>query len=300
MSCVRILCLGEALVDLVYEQPAASLADAASFVPHPGGATANVCVTAARHGGTVALAGGAGDDPWGRWLRDALEREGVRLGWFSLVEGAPTALAFVTVDEHGEPEFLIYGGGIHAAMAAVAPDLPEAVEACDAFFFASNTLVSEEEREITLRARSRALELGRPVVFDPNLRLHRWSNPGRAASVSRECLPGLFLLKCNQAEAQMLSGESDPERAAQGLLAAGAQHVLITLGADGAILRGAIPATVPGVPARVVNATGAGDALLGVILARLSQTGFYPAAMAAALGDAVAEGARATERWGAV
>ena len=36
-----------------------------------------VAVTAARHGAHVALAGGAGDDPWGRWLRDRLEREGV-------------------------------------------------------------------------------------------------------------------------------------------------------------------------------------------------------------------------------
>lgn len=300
MSRVRVLCLGEALVDLICEQPAASLVDAPAFVPHPGGATANVCVTAARHGGSVALAGGAGDDPWGRWLRDELAREGVSLGWFSLVEDAATALAFVTVDESGEPEFLIYGGGIDAAIAAVAPDLPEAVEACDALFFASNTLVGDDERAVTLAARERALELGRPVVFDPNLRLHRWSNPGRAASVSRECLPGLFLLKCNRAEAQMLSGEPDPERAAKGLLAAGVQHVLITLGADGAILRGPIPATAPGVEAKVLNATGAGDAVAGVILARLSQAGFYPAAMAAALPEAVAAGAKATERWGAV
>ncbi|MBI5106486.1 MAG: carbohydrate kinase, partial [Solirubrobacterales bacterium] len=35
---MRTLCLGEALVDLVCEQPAASLAQAPAFVPHPGGA----------------------------------------------------------------------------------------------------------------------------------------------------------------------------------------------------------------------------------------------------------------------
>jgi len=39
-------------------------------VPSPGGVTANVAATAARHGGSVALAGGVGDDRWGAWLHD--------------------------------------------------------------------------------------------------------------------------------------------------------------------------------------------------------------------------------------
>lgn len=297
---VRVLCLGETLVDLVCERPVDRLADADAFVPHFGGAMANVCVTAARHGCRVELAGGAGDDPWGVWLRERLAAEGVGLAWFELVAGTPTAVAFVTVDAGGEPDYLIYGAGIHAAMAAVAPRLPSAVDACDALVFASNTLLDEREREATLGARAAMLEQGKPVVFDPNLRLHRWENPGRAVTLARECLPGLFLLKCNRREAELLSGEGDPEAAAAGLLAGGVRHVVVTLGAGGAILRGSVRADVPGVRARVVDATGAGDALLGVLIARLAATRFYPAAIAASLAEAVREAARATERWGAV
>ena len=37
-------------------------------MPHFGGAVANVAVVAARIGARVALAGGAGEDPWGEWL----------------------------------------------------------------------------------------------------------------------------------------------------------------------------------------------------------------------------------------
>ena len=59
------LVLGEALVDLVCEQSAEGLADARAFTPHFGGAGANVAVNAARAGGGVALAGGAGQDAWG-------------------------------------------------------------------------------------------------------------------------------------------------------------------------------------------------------------------------------------------
>ena len=295
-----VLCLGEALVDLVCEHPVRSLSEADAFVPHPGGALANVAVIAARHGASVALAGGAGDDPWGRWLRDRLAVEGVVLDWFELVEDAPTPVAFVHVDGGGEPEFLIYGAGIHAAVAAATERLPEAIEASDALVFASNTLVEKHERKATLAARERALELGRPVLFDPNLRLHRWPHPGRAASVVRECLPGAFLVKCNRAEAEMLSGEPDPERAAAGILAAGARNVVITLGAQGAILRGELRAATGGVPAKVVDATGAGDAFFGVLVARLAASDFYPPVLAAALPDAAREAARATERWGAV
>ncbi|WP_259313651.1 carbohydrate kinase family protein [Capillimicrobium parvum] len=296
---VRVLCLGETLVDLICERPVDRLADADAFAPHFGGAMANVCVVAARYGAAVELAGGAGDDGWGRWLQERLAGEGVGLEWFALVEGAPTALAFVTVDAGGEPDYLIYGAGIHAAMAAVAPRLHEAVAACDALVIASNTLLDPDERRATLDARASMLEHGKPVVFDPNLRLHRWENPGRAVTLSRECLPGLFLLKCNRHEAQLLSGEQDVERAAEALLAAGVANVVVSLGADGAMLRGAVRANVPGVPAQVVSATGAGDTMLGVLVARLAETRFYPAAIAAGLAEAVSAAARTTERWGA-
>jgi len=73
-SPTRTLCLGEALVDLICEYPVSDLADAHAFVPHFGGAVANVAVVAARAGASVALAGGAGDDAWGRWLRDRRDR----------------------------------------------------------------------------------------------------------------------------------------------------------------------------------------------------------------------------------
>ena len=295
---MRTLCIGEALVDLICERPVASLDAADAFVPHPGGVAANACVIATRLGGEVALAGGAGDDAWGRWLRARLEDEGVGLEWFTLTEGAKTAVAFVTVDHAGEPAYTLYDGGRHVTGGE---RLADAVEAYDALALTSNTLVDEDERAATLAAGQRAFELGRPIVFDVNLRLHRWPHPGRAATVVREYLHDAFLVKCNREEAQLLSGEADPERAAAGLLAAGAKHVVITLGSGGAMLRGGgLRADAPAVSAKVLDTTGAGDAFFGVLLARLGRSDYYPSALAAALPEAVREAARATERWGAV
>ncbi len=99
----------------------------------------------------------------------------------------------------------------------------------------------------------------------------------------------------------MITGESHPEQAAASLLAAGAQHVVITLGGQGAILRApALRRDVPSRPAKVLSTVGAGDVFTGVVLAALGKTNFYAPAIAAALPDAVEAAARACERWGAV
>ncbi|CAA9475208.1 MAG: hypothetical protein AVDCRST_MAG53-245 [uncultured Solirubrobacteraceae bacterium] len=298
---MRTLILGETLVDLICERPVASPGEADRFTPHFGGAGANVAVTASRAGADVALAGGAGKDTWGCWLRDGLADAGVALDHFALLPGVRTSVAFVTVDAAAEPQFVIYDEGLTAVSEQLGPRLVAAVEASDAFFFSTGTMVGEPERAMTQAAHARALELGLPVVFDPNLRPGRWSNPGRATTVARECVPGAFLVKANRREAELLTGEADPVRAAEALLAAGAQTAVITLGGDGALLRGAgLRRDVPGRPADPVNATGAGDTFAGTLLARVAAAGWYPPAIAAALDEAVAAGALATERWGAV
>ncbi len=294
------LCLGEVLVDLVCERPVRGLAEADAFVPRFGGAVANAAVMAARRGGEVALAGGAGADAWGRWLRSRLEEERVGLEFFALVEGPPTAVAFVAVDEDGEPDFLIYGDGIGATVQAVGSRLEEAVQRCDGVFFSSNTLAGEAERELTMRAREMALERGRPVLFDPNLRMHRWSSPSAAAAAARECVSGALMVRTNRSEAELITGERDPAASAQALVDAGARTAVVTLGAQGALARGEVSTEAPGLPADVVNTTGAGDVLTGVLIAALQRSGYDPTAIAAALPDAVAESARATERWGAL
>ena len=102
------------------------------------------------------------------------------------------------------------------------------------------------------RARERALELGRPVCFDPNLRLERWpSRRGRRSPAARACLPGCLLVKANAAEARLLTGEDDPAAAAEALAAGASTLVVVTLGPDGALARGAQSLRGPGRAARV-------------------------------------------------
>jgi sugar/nucleoside kinase (ribokinase family) len=295
-----VLCLGEALVDLICERPVESISQAQAFVPHFGGAAANVAVFAARAGARVALAGGAGDDVWGRWLRDRLVTEGVDVSLFELTGGAQTPLAVVIVSADGEPRYGIYGETIATVVRVLADRVEQAVGDAAALFISTNTLVGADEREATMHAREVALALQRPVVFDPNVRLHRWRSRADAAASANACVPGTLLVRTNLAEASLMTGEDDPERAALALLKAGAQMVVVTLGPDGAILRGQLRVDAPGVDAVVASTIGAGDALTGHLLARLALSDFYPPAAAAGLQQAVRESARACERWGAL
>lgn len=296
------LCLGEALVDLVCERALADgdVAAADAFVPSAGGVAANIATVASRAGADVALAGGAGDDAWGRWLRGRLRDAGVDLRWFALRPGTRTPVAFVAVDGEGEPSYELYGDDDRTVLHALSAHGEEALAASDGLFLTSNPLVDEEERELVLALRDRALADGKPVIFDPNIRLHRWRMRAHAQALANAGAKDALLVRATLAEAALMTGEDDPERAARALLAGGARLVVLTLGARGAILRGELRADVPGVPANVVSTMGAGDTLTGILLARLQLSGYYPAAVAAALPEAVAAAARATERWSAL
>jgi fructokinase len=299
------LCLGEALVDMIGEAPALSVSAVERFEPHFGGATANVAVFAARAGARVSLAGAAGDDRWGHWLAERLADEQVDASYFPLMAGLNTQLAFVSVDEYGEPTYELYGELVEPLVDALHGRIEEAVDGAAGLFISSNTLAGAGERALTMRARERALNRTppAPVVFDCNLRLHRWSSRADAAASANACIPGALMVRANRAEAEVLTGESDPERAALALRKAGAELVVITLGSEGAILRGAggLRVDVPAVtPTRLLSTVGAGDALTGTLLARLALAGFDAPAAAAALDEAVAAAAAVCERWGSL
>jgi len=297
---VSVLCLGEAIIDLFCERPVTSLGEAGSFVPHCGGAVANAAVTAARCGADVSLAGGVGDDAWGDWIEERLHAHGVGLRWLARLPHFPTPLAFVLVNQAAEPDFIVYGEAIEAGVLSLEDNLEEAVAAHDALLFGSNTLFSERERALTLQARELALAGGKRVLFDPNLRMRRWGDAREPLELTAAAVAGATLLKVNRSEAELLTGQVDPAAAAESLVEMGAQLVAVTLGPDGALLRGAASADAPGVPAKAIDTTGAGDVVTGVLAAALSTSGFSPRAAADALAPAVAAAARTTEGWGAL
>jgi fructokinase len=298
-----ILCFGEAIVDLVCEREVESIDEADGLVPHFGGALANVAVAAARAGAEAALAGGVGADPWGEWLAARLAAEGVDLTWLSHVEGIQTPVAFVTFDRHREPSFEIYGDGIAAGMHSLEGCIDDAVNSSGAVVFGSNTLVGPVERELTMHARTRALAAGVPVLFDPNVRPNRWGNLTSVAELSRSLAEGVTVLRVNVDEARLLAGAGNatsPDELAEALLRLGPRAVVITLGAKGALVRGAASGDAGAEAVEIVSPMGAGDAFMGAFAAGLAQREWDVTAADEALPAAVAAGSAACAHWGAI
>jgi sugar/nucleoside kinase (ribokinase family) len=298
----RVVCIGEAIVDLVRERPGDALEEGQSFAAHFGGSLANAAVGASRFGAATGFVGAVGDDAWGSWLRRRLVEERVDVTWLATVEGAQTPHAFVTVSSDGEPSFAFYGDSDLVAAAAARIAEPLAGEA-GVLLFGSDGLLGSAARELTARARELARDRAWQLVYDPNLRPARWSDPATMRGVAGAEVAGCSLVKCNREEATALTGASEPADAASVLLARGAGVAVVTLGAGGALLAIPdgeplhVPAPVP--VARSLDATGAGDCVTAVLAAALAARA-GPAALPEVLALAMQTAARVVSIRGAL
>ena len=295
----RVVCLGEAIVDLICERWLEDGEQADSFVAHHGGAPANVAAMAAREGADACLVGGVGSDRWGRWLKEGLSREGVETGWLIEVTRSQSPVAFATFDSEGEPYFDVYGEDIGPLMEACLPHLEEALDGAGALVVGTNTMVGEIEREVTRRAAEIARSLSVPILFDPNHRPGRWNDQRSGADFARELAEKSDLVKANRAEAELITGSPDPETSAGILLDLGPAVVVITDGDGQVICRGASVAETRPDPVEVVSPLGAGDAFMGGLVAGLSRTGWDLAATGSLLDEACGLAGMTCRVWGA-
>jgi ribokinase len=108
-------------------------------------------------------------------------------------------------------------------------------------------------------------------------------NPAPAQAFPPELLVSAPILTPNAEELPMLTGAADLEGGVSSLLAAGAAAVVVTLGADGALL--AEPGRrrrIPALAVDVVDTTGAGDTFAGVLAAWIASGHDLDAAVDAA------------------
>ncbi|MCL4287558.1 MAG: 5-dehydro-2-deoxygluconokinase, partial [Thermoleophilia bacterium] len=289
-----LICLGEALVDLICPDPVSEPAAASRFEVHPGGALANVAVAARRAGAPAALASACGDDGRGRYLRRRLAEAGVDLRFYGELEGVPTPFAFACLDPDLEPSFEIHGAGIDDAIASLAGREEEVAAGAAAVVFGSNTLVDERSRAVTAAIVAAAGGRGVPVLFDPNLRPGRWRTIDDCRERCLEVAADAAVLRCNLDEARLLAGADDLDAAAAAaaLLELGPGLAVVTAGPGLAVARGACAAEARPPRVAVVSPLGAGDAFMGALAAGLADVGFDLSRAGGALATAAAAGAR--------
>ena len=258
----RILVAGSINTDLVVRTrrapEAGETVTGTSFATFGGGKGANHAVAAARAGGKVAMLGGVGIDDFGRQRLSDLEAEFVSTKTVIKTEAASSGVALITVEESGQNRIAYVPG----ASWEVAPK--DALAALDAWKPAC-LLTTLELRHDTLKAlydeaRSQNLTIVCSGTPEP--------------SDGREIIGLADVLIVNEQEAVELAGTAeggDWSRVAAKLSELGPSIVVLTLGADGALIseRG-VATPVPTIAVDVVDTTGAGDAFSGAFTAMLA------------------------------
>ena len=231
-----------------------------------GGKGANQAVSCARQDVRVALVGRLGDDAAGAQLRATLDAE--RLDLSSLrraAPGVPSGQALITVDDTGENTIVVISG----ANTTVSPTDVDA-----ALPLISSARVVLVQLELPVSAVTRALQLGRSVGAITIL------NPAPAVGSATDLADLLSLADVvvpNETEAARLVAADDPRQGtprswAEQLHQQCGATVIVTVGADGAIIAGPEGSwSVPSPQVAAVDATAAGDAFCGVLAASLAR-----------------------------
>jgi fructokinase len=296
-----VVCLGEALVDLVSTRAGVGLDRAPAFRKAAGGAPANVAVGLRRLGSRAAFIGAVGADALGDFLVATLVRAGVDVAAVRRSR-RPTAVALVALTRDADREFLFLGDRPAHLDLRLTPRMRAVIRRAGILHFGSVGLVSEPSRGATLAAIGEARRAGVLVACDPNLRLGLWPSAAAARRLVVRTLPLADIVKVNEEELGLLTGARSVPAGLAALAAMGPPLAVATLGAEGCAYRSpAGEGKVAGFPARAVDTTGAGDAFMAALLAGLQRSPEPEAAdLQAILSYACAAAALSTERRGGI
>lgn len=260
MTGVDLVAIGEPLYELNQEPDG-------RYLPGFGGDTLNVAIAAARLGVRSAYVTRLGADIFGEELLALMRREAVDASNVIRDREAPTGLYFVTHGPSGHA-FTYRRAGSAASLIKPADLAPEQIRQARVIHASGISLaISEGAAATAFEAIAIATAAGRTVSFDTNFRPRLWP-ADRALPLIERAAAQADLVKTSVEDCQGLMHLSDPRDISDRFLALGAKAVIVTLGPEGAVLAtGQGLHHVAGQRVAAVDATGAGDAFTGALIA---------------------------------
>ncbi len=232
------------------------------FFMNPGGKGANQAVAAARLGGEVHFVCKVGKDVFGETALQQFKQDGINTQFVTQDPLAPSGIALINVDAKGENCITVASGANNCLSKG---DIDAASEIFEAGDFVLTQL--ETPLETVVYAAKIAAKKGLKFVL----------NPAPAAELPAELFAHLYAITPNETEAEFLTGIPvndllSAEKAANILLHKGVQHVIITLGAEGALYKTAYETEhIPVAKVEAKDTTAAGDCFNGALVVGLSE-----------------------------
>ena len=266
----KILCIGEALIDMICTDAGKPLSEGENFLKKAGGAPTNVAAAIAALGGHVELAAKVGGDPFGDHLIDVMDSFGVSTRWMLHDENHFTTFAFVSLMENGERDFY-FNRGADGELTRDEVDAIDLKEFSIVHFGSATAFLHGPLQIAYLSLLQKALVQDVFISFDPNYRSLLFQyNKQSFIDQSWNFLEHCHFFKVSDEEAMMLTGRATLTDAVNDLLLRTRAVFAITLGKDGTLLRiNNETKIIPSIKIRPVDTTGAGDAFVGAVLYQL-------------------------------
>ena len=267
----KILCIGEALIDMICTDKGSALSDGNHFLKKAGGAPMNVAAAIAALGGDVAVSAKVGADPFGKHLIEVLNSFQVDTTHILTDENHFTTFAFVSLMENGERDFYFNRGADRMLSETDISNINVNDFGIAHFGSATAFLPGPLQSAYTYlldKAKSENLF----ISFDPNYRqLLFGNNHPEFIKRSWEFIKQADFFKVSDEEALLITETTTIEEAAQVFFNNSSAVFAITLGKEGTLLGwNNKTSVISSIPIQPVDTTGAGDAFVGAVLYQLA------------------------------
>jgi ribokinase len=227
-----------------------------TFFMNPGGKGANQAVAAARLGGNVTLITKTGNDIFGKQSERLFAEEGINTDFIVEDPDNPSGVALITVDRNAE-NCIVVAPGANGTLSPA--DLQNALPVIQ------RSAIVLMQLEIPIDT----VEFVAQAAADRKVKV--LLNPAPALELPDSVFRNLFMITPNRKEAEMLSGIAvtdieSAKLAARAIKEKGVNYVVVTLGADGAVIVDDNMIThVTTYPVKAIDTTAAGDVFNGAM-----------------------------------
>lgn len=268
----ELVTMGRISADIYPLEIGKSLKEVKTFGKFLGGSSSNVAVAGARYGLQTTTITGVGNDPFGEFLKEELERLHVDSSYTQTIKEYATPVVFCEIFPPDNFPLYFY-------RKPKAPDMCiqlnerdiETISEANIFWFTLTGLSEEPSRSEhfkALKARNKKTH----TIVDLDYRPMFWRTTEEAREQVEQILDKVTVAVGNQEECFVAVGDKDPQKAADKLLEKGVKLAIVKMGPEG-VLAKTEKETVIVPPYRVetVNGLGSGDAFGGAICYGLTQ-----------------------------
>lgn len=267
---MKILCIGEALIDMICTNTGKPLSQGENFLRKAGGAPTNVAAAIAALGGDVMLAAKVGNDPFGQHLTDVMKSFGVNTDYMLVDDSHFTTFAFVSLLEDGQRDF-VFNRGADGQLTAEETGTIDLKDFSITHFGSATAFLPGPLQRAYVSLLQRARKAGLFVSFDPNYR-HLLFGDKQESFIEQSWafIQLCHFFKVSDEEALLLTQQKTLEKAIEIFNKRTSATFCITLGKEGTMLvHNGKQEVIQTVEVKAIDSTGAGDAFVGALLYQL-------------------------------